>query len=446
MRRLVLVSLCLVLLLPSTSARAQETLGQRVLAQRTVVLSMSGSSGTGSCLGFRLYREDFPPDVDLVLTAAHCVTGVGSNPLVTATTLGGQTGRAVAWATWADFDVAFLLVVPRLGSLDPIRDSWSQPPSGLPVLAMIRVGGGAPTIASGWVLEQEGYHVRLVMPGAPGSSGGGVVDQSGALVGMIVTGVVVVRGAASPFVRVVGAELIVRLLAQERERLAERARQLSSAALPLPFPSPPSLPSPPPTVAPTPVPAPLPAPTPSVTATPPSVQPAATETTLIAPGVGIGQIRLGMSVQEAYQILGREGRKESLPGALGESYARERYGTGAVALHRWFLRPLFVSELFDPHILVLEDQSGRVGAVGVQAAREFRTVEGLGPGSGEAEIRQRYGTPASVAERGGYEADRMLVYGPAGIRFRIMLSNYGHIWPNWRGTAFDVVIFQPTGR
>ncbi len=309
MRRLLLSFLCLALLLPTTTARAQQAAGQRILEQRTVVLVVNGSSGSASCLGFRLYRDDLPPDVDLIFTAGHCFTDLGEISSVTATSLSGQTGRGLYRLFWRDLDFAFLLAMPRLGPMDPIRNSWPDPPDGLPVLAMIRVGGGAPTIASGWVLGRDGANVNLVLPGAPGSSGGGVVDQSGALVGMIVSGAALVRGGASPFVQAVGAGLILRLLDLERDRLVARARELSSSAsrpvaappptppapvAPAPTPRPTPVPTPIPTLVPTPPPAPQPAPAPPIIA---RSQPAFDNR--IVPGDRISGIALGMSLNAA---------------------------------------------------------------------------------------------------------------------------------------------------
>lgn len=250
MRWVVLFLIAVLLLVASPTTQAKQDIGQRILQQRTVVLSLRGSAGSASCLGFRLYRDDFPPDMDLILTAAHCVTDLGSSLSASVSTLDGLTGRAVYWVFWRDADVALIVVTPRLGPIDPIREFWNVPPERLPVLAMIVVGGGRPTLTSGLVLGFDGTNVQLLLPGAPGSSGGGVVDFSGSLVGMIASGRSVARGAAGFLTEAVGAGLVTRLHNQEREKLALAARERSRVASPLPVaPSPPSPalpPSPPP--------------------------------------------------------------------------------------------------------------------------------------------------------------------------------------------------------
>ncbi len=187
MRRLLIGFLCLSLLLLSTPTHAQQSVGQRILEERTIVLSIKSSPGLFHCLGFRIYREDFPPSVELVLTAAHCITEPGIDSIAVAT-LDGQTGYARTWVGWRNYDVAFLLGTPGLGPLSPIRGYWRQPATNLPVLAMIVVGGGRPTMTSGLVRRLNGYNVELLMPAAPGSSGGAVVDMSGRLVGLISRG------------------------------------------------------------------------------------------------------------------------------------------------------------------------------------------------------------------------------------------------------------------
>jgi hypothetical protein len=316
MQRLRVTLVCVALLATSWPALAQETAGQRILEQRTVTLSISGSSRSGSCMGFRLYREDFPSDVDLILTAGHCFTELGEISLVTVATLAGQTGRGLYRLVWEGLDIAFMLARPKLGPLDPIRSWWPDPPDSLPVFAMIRVGGGTPTIASGWVLGREGNNVNLVLPAAPGSSGGGVVDRSGALVGIIRSGRTLVRGGASPFVQAVGADLIIRLLDQERDRIATIARELSGSASPPPAAAAP-IPTPRPTIAPTPAPTLAPAPSP----TGPS-GPTSTDDSLILPGVGIGRLRLGMTIEEATRVMGpAEGSGRTTTGRVAWTWA-----------------------------------------------------------------------------------------------------------------------------
>jgi hypothetical protein len=71
---------CLLLLLPPIS-QAQQALGEKVLQERTVLLSIGRLLVEGECLGFRLFRQDFPRDVDLVLTAALASSAKGKNRL-----------------------------------------------------------------------------------------------------------------------------------------------------------------------------------------------------------------------------------------------------------------------------------------------------------------------------------------------------------------------------
>ncbi len=228
MRCFLLAVLCATLV-PLAPAQAQQAIGQQVLRERTVLLSIGRFLVEGECLGFRLYRRDFPADVDLVLTAAHCILGKGDRPIVGVDTLSRRSrGTARAWLTWEDYDVALLLVTPKLGALTPIENVWRQPPKGLPILALIRVGRGLPTPASGRVLRQEGWLLRLLLPAAPGTSGGGVVDVStGWPVGLIVRTGMDVPQSAGFMTEAVGMDLIVQLLDQQRDSLRLKAQALS---------------------------------------------------------------------------------------------------------------------------------------------------------------------------------------------------------------------------
>src|SRR5262249_15839074 len=82
MPRVVLGLLCLALLLSPQLVRAQEPVGERVLQQRAVVLSMPHLNGYASCLGFRIAPNDFPSDINLVMTAAHCVRNLSSKSVI----------------------------------------------------------------------------------------------------------------------------------------------------------------------------------------------------------------------------------------------------------------------------------------------------------------------------------------------------------------------------
>lgn len=225
--RLIVAAVGLLLFLWPRSLHAQWTVGHRLLERRSVVLTITEAGVGTTCLGFRLTPGDFPSNVDLVLTAAHCLYDV-SNPVVTAASLARQSGRSVAAFMWAEYDLALLLVTPRLGPLEPLRYAHAGPPAELPVLAMVRGSAGMPTIAAARVLGQEEHIVYLGMPAAPGSSGGGVVDPSAFLVGMISSGTPIVRGGTTtPFVMAIGANAIFGMWEQERERILARARELS---------------------------------------------------------------------------------------------------------------------------------------------------------------------------------------------------------------------------
>ncbi len=226
--RFILGFLCLSLIVLPAPTQAQQSVGQSVLQERTVILSIRSSPGLFRCLGFRIYREDFPPAVELVLTAAHCITEPDISSILL-TARDGQRSYARHWLSWRDYDVAFLIAAPGLGPVVPVRGHWRQPPRNLPVLAMIVVGGGKPTMTSGLVQGLSGYNVQLLMPAAPGSSGGAVVDTSGRLVGLISRGrgPVDAPGSAGLLITTVGADLVMRLLGAQQQRLLVWASELS---------------------------------------------------------------------------------------------------------------------------------------------------------------------------------------------------------------------------
>ncbi len=225
--RFALFLVCVLLCVPQV-ALGQQPVGEQELVQRAVQLQLLGSNGSFACLGFRLYRAEFPPDVDLVFTAAHCVRSLGANPLIRVATLNGRTGRARYWLSWKDYDVALLLVTPKLGPLTPVHKIWRNPPRGLPILALITIGGGRPTPASGKVQAVSGAFVHLLLPAGHGTSGGGVVDLSGVPVGMVAAGdVAYTAGSASYLIKAVSINTILQLMNSQQQQLVEKAREIS---------------------------------------------------------------------------------------------------------------------------------------------------------------------------------------------------------------------------
>lgn len=168
---------------------------------------------------------------------------------------------------------------------------------------------------------------------------------------------------------------------------------------------------------------------------------------VVTPGSGIGSLKIGMPIQQAYEILGKQGRRVQAPRAATsqeEVFARAaamvEYGTAEVATHQWFLTEA-VYDLYDPHIFVIENTRGQVGAIGVKAERRFRMADGVGLGSREDEVRSRLGAPQMVGESKGSLATRQLYYFSHGLRLEIVLNEYNEIFRSYRGTAFELLVF-----
>ena len=110
----VVPSLLLVLTLLATAGQAQVPVGRGVLQQRAVQLVLRGASSAASCLGFRAYRPDFPPQVDFIITANHCIQTVDAKT-IQVTTMNGIRDFARYWIRYPTCDTAFLVVKPNLG-------------------------------------------------------------------------------------------------------------------------------------------------------------------------------------------------------------------------------------------------------------------------------------------------------------------------------------------
>src|SRR5690242_8036597 len=106
------LSLLLTLTLSPGFVRAQESVGEHVLQQRAVVLSMPHLASYSSCLGFRIAPKDFPLDMNVVMTAAHCVRDLSSKSIIVVTSLNGKRSLGRYWFFWKDVDVAFVLIKP----------------------------------------------------------------------------------------------------------------------------------------------------------------------------------------------------------------------------------------------------------------------------------------------------------------------------------------------
>jgi hypothetical protein len=151
--------------------------------------------------------------------------------------------------------------------------------------------------------------------------------------------------------------------------------------------------------------------------------------TMIAPGASLGPVTLGARIDEVYRVLGLRGQRyrpdppdsgdvvRFLQYGLFRAGLRDTYGAMGVATHTWYLTQGL--SRIDPHWTVVESDRGKVAAIAITGEPSFRTGEGLGVGSGEVEIRLRFGAPDRVSEGLGA---RSLMYLQFGIHFDVVLD------------------------
>lgn len=169
-----------------------------------------------------------------------------------------------------------------------------------------------------------------------------------------------------------------------------------TAATPAVLPAPPA-PAEPPAAAPAP-----PAPASPVPPTPvPARRPSVSPAFIIRPGVGIGQLTLGMSVK-------------ALEAKLGPNKGVQKAPDGT-SVYRWFEPPK------NAGIAARIAQDGNVQRIWVLNDDRYATEEGLHVGSTEAEVRAALGAPSAEFES---QADktRTLQYGKLGLWFIIQLD------------------------
>lgn len=388
----------------------------------------------------------------LILTAYH-IFSEGGTPGVLAP--GGQSVPATLVAHDRQTDLAVLRVsltglVPLvLGDSATLRQGEEVIVIGFP--RSDALGAHDSSVTRGIVsnLTSRFGWMQIDASLNPGNSGGPVLSLKGEVVGVAVAGL---RDA-------VGINFAVPIN-HARQMIAAHIRP--EVALPAPTPAPA------PTFTPTPTPAPTPAPSPVR----PSPQPAAPGQivigdpsgpcpgvfnprempreprvpTSVAPGVSIGPIVLGMPIADAIRSIEGEVR----PG-YGASIYREIPGIGHLAHSartcKWFLKPLFVSELLDPLIEVLvEPAESKVVAIRIQADPRFKTREGVGIGSTEGQIAQALGRPSRTTQGGYGFQGRMLHYDSLGISFTVVVAGQYYQWSNNVGNVWDVIVYAPSRR
>jgi hypothetical protein len=143
----------------------------------------------------------------------------------------------------------------------------------------------------------------------------------------------------------------------------------------------------------------------------PSSQSATATPMVIEPGVGVGKVRAGMTIQHVVAELGEPDNK------MGKvlNYVRSGFS-------------------------VIPTKAGTVGAVvcgdpeGIHGelvkAFQGRTKEGIGMNSTRAEVIQAYGAPTKVgSSQPGHET---LIYTPQGLRFMLQDGRVHHMVVNLR--------------
>jgi hypothetical protein len=133
---------------------------------------------------------------------------------------------------------------------------------------------------------------------------------------------------------------------------------------------------------------------------------------LIEPGVGVGKVRAGMSMDE---VIAQLGKPDGKPGDRHLEYRRLGFAVG-------FGRDGGVNFVM----------CGTSSGVNDSLAKAFtgRTKEGLGMGSSRADVVQAYGEPSEV-EKGpaGWES---LKYRPLGLTFSLLEGKMYHMIVDFR--------------
>jgi hypothetical protein len=140
--------------------------------------------------------------------------------------------------------------------------------------------------------------------------------------------------------------------------------------------------------------------------------PSASETSIvIEPGVGVGKVRAGMTVQQVVAELGEPDSK------TGHVLNYVRSGFSVVPNRDGVVR-----------VVMCGDSLG-IGTALVKAFKG-RTKEGIGMNSGRAEVIQAYGEPTeSDHSDPGHEA---LKYGSLGLKFTLQNDKVHHIVVDFR--------------
>lgn len=142
----------------------------------------------------------------------------------------------------------------------------------------------------------------------------------------------------------------------------------------------------------------------------PALPAVTTASHLISPGEGIGQIRIGMEIDEVARILGPA--------------KQEPLDTNGNSLYSWGTQ----------HFFAWAQNDGTVFTLGT-SDREYTTRDNLHVGSAEADVRSVLGEPSRVDEDGQF---RRLWYDTLGLRFSIFTGSGPMM-----GTVATIMIYKP---
>jgi len=133
---------------------------------------------------------------------------------------------------------------------------------------------------------------------------------------------------------------------------------------------------------------------------------------LIEPGVGVGKVRAGMSMDE---VIAQLGKPDGKPGDRLLEYRRLGFAVG-------FGRDGAVNVVM----------CGNSTGVNDSLAKAFtgRTKEGLGLGSSRADVVKAYGEPSGVEK--GPAARESLKYSPLGLTFLLLEGKVYHMTVDFR--------------